>query len=367
MAADMSSDLMASRHRFDFLDYLRAAAAWVVVFDHLFGRWVPARGMNLRAVSWMRTYVGEPLGIIQDFGWMAVATFFLISGFIITHVAGRESVSEFLLKRFLRIVPPLVVFVFLRLLVAPHVWHRLSWTGLFLSLTLLNYFTPLSRPVVGAAWTLAIEMMFYILTATTMLVRRQGVALLAGILVPLAIECSSHSFGDAYFLFAANAAYLPYLVVGQIFYLGIYRKSMSGWTMLIALTACYANLIIGLKTIHTLFLPIDNSYLISFFYACAIFLTLLTSRDRIASTRAVKYLAGISFEVYLVHGVFGPVVLDHLWPVLGPYGAILIVLAGTLIGAALCHRLLSEPLSSLGKMWGRKLRPHVVHREPTSS
>jgi peptidoglycan/LPS O-acetylase OafA/YrhL len=42
---------------------------------------------------------------------MAVAVFFLISEFIITHVAAREGIMEFLIKRLFRIFPLLDVFL----------------------------------------------------------------------------------------------------------------------------------------------------------------------------------------------------------------------------------------------------------------
>ncbi len=97
--------------RFVFLDYLRALAAWAVVWNHMLATWPEQRGIHPLVVTAVRAWITQPPGVIQDFGWMAVAVFFLISGFIITHVAAREGVMEFLIKRLFRVFPLLDVFL----------------------------------------------------------------------------------------------------------------------------------------------------------------------------------------------------------------------------------------------------------------
>lgn len=89
------------------ISLLRAIAALMVVYDHLFCI-VPLRHFGSAAfpAPVVQEYISTPLGIIQDFGWLGVAIFFLVSGFIISHVAMRENRVEFIVKRVFRIYPP---------------------------------------------------------------------------------------------------------------------------------------------------------------------------------------------------------------------------------------------------------------------
>ncbi len=100
----------ATPDSFSNITLLRAIAALMVVYDHLFGV-LPSQyfGSPTFLVPLIQNNITTPLGIIQDFGWIGVALFFIVSGFIITHVAMRESRTEFLVKRIFRIYPPLIL------------------------------------------------------------------------------------------------------------------------------------------------------------------------------------------------------------------------------------------------------------------
>jgi len=229
-----------SKDRFVFLDYLRIIATFGVVWDHVVALWPEGYGFHLKIVSVSRTYIAEPFGIIQDFGWLSVSLFFLVSGFIITHVATRESTAEFLVKRFFRIFPLLAVFVVLATVLNPDVRAQIGIADLLRNMTLLNYMRTPQVVTVGVAWTLVIEIQFYLLTALTMWTRRHDVPLAINLLVPLVVIAVSRKFGADFFLFAGSMAYVPYLVVGQIFYLGLYRKVISLPMMMVSLLGNYS-------------------------------------------------------------------------------------------------------------------------------
>jgi peptidoglycan/LPS O-acetylase OafA/YrhL len=72
------------------------------------------------------------------------------------------------------------------------------------------------------------------------------------------------------------------------------------------LPACFAIILYGIASIHTAFLPIKNSYLISFVQACGIFCIFFKLDRALAHGPAIRFLAASSFAVYLVHGV-----IDH--------------------------------------------------------
>jgi hypothetical protein len=54
--------------RFVFLDYLRALAAWAVVWNHMLATWPEQRGIHLLVVTPVRAWITQPPGVIQDFG-----------------------------------------------------------------------------------------------------------------------------------------------------------------------------------------------------------------------------------------------------------------------------------------------------------
>lgn len=66
-----------------------------MLWDHLVATWLDRNLVSWEPLNAMRAYLVKPLGNIQDFGFVGVALFFLISGFIITHVATSESRRQF--------------------------------------------------------------------------------------------------------------------------------------------------------------------------------------------------------------------------------------------------------------------------------
>ena len=91
----------------------RGAVVLLVMWDHLVGGWLDTNHRSWVPLQDVRNYVNTPTGIIQDFGWLGVVLFFLVSGFIITHVGRRESRLEFSVKRLLRIYPPFIFSILL--------------------------------------------------------------------------------------------------------------------------------------------------------------------------------------------------------------------------------------------------------------
>ncbi|MCP5265949.1 MAG: acyltransferase [Burkholderiaceae bacterium] len=152
------------------LQALRAVAALLVVFNHFL---IIPRHVALE--SELATWVLQTFVRIGSFG---VDLFFTISGFVmllsIEKRAGRNAGSKFLLGRALRILP-------LYLLVTGFVMFRtLSRDGhltdgqILNSLLLLPLFDfgPYDWPVLGVAWSLMYEFVFYLIV---------GAALAAGV------------------------------------------------------------------------------------------------------------------------------------------------------------------------------------------
>jgi len=344
--------------RFHFLDALRAAAAWLVVWDHVMWQYAPHRSLPVPALaSWVHEHVNRPLGLMQ-FGWFGVCIFFLISGFVITHVALRERAPAFAVKRLFRIFPMLAVTVLLSVMLLPHARAEATPVTLLTNLLLLNFWIHPQVILVGVTWTLVIEILFYTLVlASYPLAQRPAwrLALLLGF-VALVVALSNR-FGHGFFLFAASTAYLPYLLVGQLLYLVGHARSIGlGQGALLSLAA-YAALLFGLHRIHTDFLPLDRSQLIGFAWALALFLLFWRLDRPTPPRRWVKWLADTSYSVYLLHGIVGLFVLDALVPVLGLGTSLPLTLAAILIAVAMLHRYLEQPALALGQRLAARWPP----------
>ena len=280
----------------------------MVVYDHLFAI-MPLQNFGYSAfpVSLIQTAINTPLGIIQDFGWIGVAIFFIVSGFIISHVSMRESQTEFLVKRIFRIYPPLI----LAILVACATTFITTGQTFTLretlsAFTLTNYWTYPQVVILGVAWTLAIEIIFYALTFALLPILKKSPC--AAIIIQIAIIFSIYAvrgnFGNRFFLFSACAAYLPYLIVGQATYF-LYNKTIRIKVFLVLLLLLYSAALAGIWLIHTAFLPTNNSYLINFSYAYFIFITLLILKDKLRIPALIQRLADSSYSIYLLHGTIG--------------------------------------------------------------
>ncbi len=338
--------------RFPALDALRGLAVLMVVYDHLFavagermagGAFVP--------VPWIRDWLSGPLGIIQDFGWFGVCLFFLISGFVITHSARRESLRVFVLRRAFRIGPPLVVAVLVVAALDLLAGTRRPWTDYLYGLTLAGYFTVPQIVVLGVAWTLVIEVIFYALMAAVSLLfklARPAIGTAVATLVPLAVIIHARDLGDSFFLFAASVAYLPVLLIGSALYL---RKTAAASAASVALLVL-ANagvFMFGLRSIHTSFLPLNNSYALSMVYATGLFLLCV---DR-GAPRVLRWTGDISYSLYLLHGTLGFLFVQKALAWGSGPAAPWLAAAASLGVSYLMYRLVERPAIELGKRFAR--------------
>ena len=100
-------------------------------------------------------------------GYLAVALFFLLSGFILSytyegHVEGRKEFASFWEARFARIYPV----YFLALLLALPFQHRLTLGSASSVIFMVQAWNPLHREWAGSwnypAWSLSVEAFFYV-------------------------------------------------------------------------------------------------------------------------------------------------------------------------------------------------------------
>lgn len=229
--------------RFQFVDALRGVAALAVVLTHFYDSTVMQKAFD--------TYFSEGLKILLDFGAVGVPVFFVLSGFVIAHSLRHNSlcsasVGQFILRRQIRLDPTY--------------WFVLVLTLLLLSLeralpgtytpeappasaVLLNAFylhnlanLPTDHKIVGVAWTLCLEVQFYLLFILLMAVGKKGrqlrdefsfttwtVALLG--LSGVACLALKYFYSDTAWFFS----FWHYFVAGVLAYLAWQRLIAARW------------------------------------------------------------------------------------------------------------------------------------------
>lgn len=164
---------MSNSHRIDTLDGLRAVAIMAVLLYHYFVKFAdPAVGPAL--YPYADAYAGFPAA---KYGFMGVQLFFVVSGFVIAMTLERcRTMSEFYLRRFARLWPPLLVCSIITFAVL-HIFdtgfahqRRPTMLDLIPSLTLTSpkiwlWLNHNIKYVDGAYWSLFVEARFYIYAA----------------------------------------------------------------------------------------------------------------------------------------------------------------------------------------------------------
>ncbi len=310
-----------SKKQITFISALRSAAALCVVWDHLGAQWPTQHAIPWGPMVWTRQWITTPLHVTQDFGWFGVCLFFLISGFIITHATQRESRITFAVKRFFRIVPAFLVTVLLAVVLGgAAVTLGIASTNTYYSpltilenVTLSNFVVTNAPLIVGVAWTLIIEILFYVLTwAMLPLVKSRPLIVLSFNLTVVAIaDIGNWSYGPSWIRLVVNLSYIAILSMGQAIYFG-WSGRISPRVTVFACVVAGAEFIGGTVAIPQQYFSGTLSFCVSLMYAIAIFVIALLLTDFIPEGRTLKTFADMSYSTYLLHDIVGIVVLQRV-------------------------------------------------------
>lgn len=326
----------------------------MVMYDHLFATF----GQNLTGqafapVPWIRHWISGPLGIIQDFGWLGVCIFFLISGFVIVHAAMRETTHVFALRRILRIYPPLALAI--AVIAAFDYGHGQlrPASDYLLGISLLGYVKVPQVIVLGVAWTLLIELCFYALIGivASPLKRYPSRTLALVTLIPLVCTIVCRKFGANFFLLSVSVSYVPILLIGSAIYLYKVRLTSARSAFLLAFSN-FCIFMYAVDGIHTRFLLASESYPISVVYAIGIFLAAFS----LPEWRPMKFLGNISYSLYLLHGSIGLNILILAYQAGFGNASPWLACAGVVIAAWGNYRWVELPSMALAKHWSKALQ-----------
>ena len=260
-----------------------------------------------RAVS-LPQYLGhQPLGGITGFGHAGVDFFFVLSGFIIYAVHNGDigqpgRFARYAGRRLSRIYPPywVVTAGVLLLTLAGHGWDGLpGWTDVVGSLLLVPHG---AEPILGVAWTLEREMIFYLLFGLAILNRQLafvavaawvGLTGMAALLPGGGIRLGAVAAGSYDLLFAMGIATAHAL-----------RRGTPARSGLIAMAGVAGFLAAGAAEDLSL-LPHEAwvSRLAYGVASCTIILGLVGAerQGRLRVGRVMVLLGAASYSIYLVH------------------------------------------------------------------
>lgn len=352
------------------MDIGRGVGALLVVYTHvdmLFLR--QNHGRSTWVTNAVDTLFAVPLRLTdQGVGAVSVPFFFLVSGFMVTAMAVRSGARRFGVNRVWRVYPPLAVAVAIGA-VAFTTGLRPLTTGapgpvtlpeLVGNLTLANFLHAPCAAYVGAAWTIAVEIMFYLLLAAMIPVLRRATWLAIAIELDLVfvVLCTHALGGPDYHAFVVNVAYLTIPLMGQALWAG-WTKRVPPWAAGLFVLVAWA-----------LFrwsgdLDIDPDYIprpLPVGYAFALLLIGLLAERKLVRRKVWIALSERSYSIYLLHGVVAFPVMHLLIDRLPLWATLTVGLATTAAAVELSYRFVERPSHDLGRRLARR-RPTRIGEE----
>ena len=335
----------ASRH-IDILDYGRFfSAISVLMFHYLVVGPTADRIITFDAGS-------DPITLAFSVGYMGVDFFFIVSGFVIALSAASVTPMQFVRSRFFRLYPTFLLCMTATALVR-------TWSGRpDLEIGLLQYFanwTMVSqflgfRYIDGVYWTLAYEIIFYILMLFLIIIRQthhlETVCrfwLVAIIALDVA-EINIPGFTGYFALFCAGCMFSY-----------VWK---SGWTparfVFLITAASFCALQASTRAAEALF---DDSVAaailtVLFFVVFALFSGTQLSKARLPFARTIGLM---TYPLYLLHAYIGYVVLSVVGSEETKWMAILAVVLVMLLVSFGVVRWFERPMQKVyDKIWPRR-------------
>ena len=237
-------------------------------------------------------------------GQSGVDLFFIISGFIITYTSiylGRYNPGDFLIRRFVRIIPLywfFTILLSLALFFLPWMFmtYKFDFNHTLLSLLFIPQF---SKPVVNVGWTLVYEMYFYLTFAVLLLFAKRNASIV--LIIYFVLSCSIGVFFRPYtspVLAMMTSELLIEFCMGVILCY-LYMKQL-----VLSKASTIFTLVLGSLSFYYLS---EYSRLWSFGLPWAIlFVGLIFGSYKILESRPTVFMGNASYSIYIVHPILLP-------------------------------------------------------------
>jgi len=338
-------------------------AIWVIV-HHLTGK-----GMMLE--SWVRTLPGGLQELVRG-GYLAVGTFFVLSGFVLARSYGqkewnRESLVRYGIARIARVYPGYLLSL---LIVSPFIYDSLSGNGSGASrrTSLLADYGLVLQGWTGAlgvgwntpAWSLSCELFFYLcFPALLMYFGKRTwprIAAAAVISIALPIALAQLHVPSWWKPFYHTADFLVGILASHLFdalnesrrtfkRVGMWLYSVAG--SLGALLVAFPQYARGTYLdLNGTLRPVNVAILIGLAIGGGL-------PARMLSTRLLKYLGKASYSMYILHVPLLWWYSRYIWR--GPSAAAAaLYIAGVIAISAAAFELVEEPASRSIRRWAEK-------------
>ncbi len=309
-----------------FVDALRGAAALAVAFFHVQLEFVV--GYPVHAVV-PGTFTDWLVFGQMDLGKYAVGVFFIISGFLIPTALAKSGVKRFAAHRFFRLYPAYWLAIGLLL-----VFERHALVQVAANLSMMQGY--LRQPdLVGAFWTLQIELTYYALCAFAFWRGRLEQRTL-GLAISIGAAIAGALFKDATGTPVPVAMLIAFvlMVFGDSLRHGDGGLGWRGGAVALALPVIC----------HFAYPEAARRYAVSYELALFTFVVAYAFRARIKANPVFTFFGDISYSVYLLHGIVGLRAAAVVFA--AGYGPVLIHLANfaaTVLAAFIAYRYVEKP------------------------
>jgi peptidoglycan/LPS O-acetylase OafA/YrhL len=300
------------KSRIDFLDALRVFAFSSVLVGHKFYNDLGAFALDPANHKTLRM-VAEFVMPLCEGGAAGVVVFFLISGYIITHVLQRESAGVFAFRRLFRIYPLYMFAVLMETALATLVQGSSAppVEMMLPRLLLVGDFFDTPYALAGVEWSLRVEVLFYALMAVLKAVglfKRPtwtvvALTLTTALLYTVKPFPSFAGWSDGYL-----TLYGPFLFLGSaIYWFEKRRISARAFVAFAAYILC-AYLVVEPK-LHPNWKETNAVVL-----GIALFLVVWLKREHVRGNALIVQLSNLTFAVYLFHNwIWGYLELVVRW------------------------------------------------------
>ena len=338
------------KHRLEWLDCLRGIAALMVVVLHL---WLSLLSIYKLSLTGSLKIISYFIFGYLDFGKIGVVAFFLISGYVIPYSFRGKTNKQFFLNRFFRLYPAYWVSILSLIIIIglPPIKDLLA------NITMFQRFLGVND-LIGAFWTLQIELIFYIFCAVLhyfkLLESDKFIFKTIVVLIGLTLVIAFLRFELDKKL--PVALFLALIVM----FLGLmWRRATLDKSAFITKPLVYKILfgfIVVLLPITLLAYSKDYGYNETWYryffsYLLALGIFFVFSFYKFVNS-VLLYLGSISYSLYLLHAVFGlefTVIVLKFLKTNNIYLYIVIFFVLSFVSATLCYFFVEKPCVRLGK------------------